>query len=107
MKIESIINFEYITPCKNDSCEKLCEINIPDNIQKAKKKPTNKRANVARACYFFNLACQRAKGVPKTCQIFNLACQPAKRHDIFSTSSAERRANFSTIFQKNFVFLFT
>ena len=37
MKIESIINFEYITPCKNDSCEKLCEINIPDNIQKAKK----------------------------------------------------------------------
>ena len=64
---------------------------------------TCQRANVAKAWQFFNLACQRAKA----CQYFNLACQRAKRRAIFSTWLAKRCANFSTIFQKNYVFLYT
>ena len=37
------------------------------------------RANVPRACQFFNLACQR----PKACQFFKLACQRGERRAIF------------------------
>ena len=62
----------------------------------------NERANVPKTCQFFNKACQRAK----TYQYFNLACQRAKRRAIFSTSLAKRCANFSIIFQKNYVFLY-
>ena len=54
------------------------------------------RANVV--CQVFNLACQRVKA----CQSFKLASQRAKKPASFSASSAKRRANFSTIFQKNF-----
>ena len=57
-------------------------------------------ANVPKTCWFFNLACQRSK----VCQFFKLACQHGKGVPFCSTSRAKRCANFSTIFQKNYIF---
>ena len=57
----------------------------------------NKRATVTKACQYFNL----------TSQYFNLVCQCAKRRVIFSTSPTKTCANFLTILQNNYVFLYT
>ena len=44
--------------------------------------------------------CLRAN-VLKACQLLIFTCQRANKHANFSTLSAERLANFPTIFQKN------
>ena len=86
----------YLPTCPRANVPKACQLLI------LTCQTCHKRTNLPKPCQFFNFACQRAQA----CQFFKLACQRGKWRAIFSPSPSKRCANFSTIFQKNYIFLY-
>ena len=79
----------HVTTCQKRANFFFLRANVPINV------PTcQRRANFSTWC----------TNVSKECQFFNLAYQSAKRRASYLTTPIKSRANFSTIFSKNYIF---